>query len=71
MGWGCVLAGLVSLRSRQACAQTILALQISGEHKTGMWWFSNVLVLGGSMGYTHFRRLEMLQDHARATAPKA
>jgi hypothetical protein len=26
-----------------------------------MWWFSNVLVLGGSFAYTMVRRSEMLQ----------
>jgi len=49
----------------KACAQTILALQISGEIRSGMWWLSNALVLGGSMGYTHFRRLEMISEHAK------
>lgn len=49
----------------KACAQTILALQLSGEQRTGMWWFSNFLVLGGSAGYTHFRRLDWLKAAAR------
>jgi solute carrier family 35 (GDP-fucose transporter), member C1 len=53
----------------QACAQTILALSIAGEGRSSMWWFSNALVLGGSMGYTHFRRLEMIEQSKQA--PKA
>eukprot|EP00053_Salpingoeca_punica_P007628 m.69462 g.69462 ORF g.69462 m.69462 type:complete len:325 (+) comp14250_c0_seq1:59-1033(+) len=48
----------------KACVQTILALQISHEQRSFMWWMSNALVLGGSMGYTQVRRAEMQQAAA-------
>jgi GDP-fucose transporter C1 len=65
------MLAIISFLTVQACAQTILALQISGEVRSGMWWLSNALVLGGSMGYTHFRRLEMLSAHTAASTSKA
>jgi len=43
----------------QACAQTILALQLSGEEKSAVWWLSNLMVLGGASGYTLVRKAEM------------
>eukprot|EP00048_Salpingoeca_helianthica_P023493 m.24731 g.24731 ORF g.24731 m.24731 type:complete len:330 (+) comp8747_c0_seq1:43-1032(+) len=55
----------------KACAQTILALSIAGEARSTMWWLSNALVLGGSMGYTHFRRLEMIEQSKQQPASKA
>jgi GDP-fucose transporter C1 len=45
----------------QACAQTILALQLSGEGKSFMWWMSNAMVLGGSLGYSLVKLQEMSQ----------
>eukprot|EP00941_MAST-03F_sp_MAST-3F-sp1_P004505 g4505.t1 len=48
----------------KACAQTILALKISGEQKSFGWWFSNVLVLGGSLGYAHVKREAMRAANA-------
>lgn len=55
----------------KACAQTILALQLSGQVKSAMWWLSNAMVLGGSMGYTMVRRAEMIKadEAAKARAP--
>eukprot|EP00055_Hartaetosiga_balthica_P002998 m.6040 g.6040 ORF g.6040 m.6040 type:complete len:333 (-) comp2535_c0_seq1:373-1371(-) len=43
----------------KACAQTILALQLKGEVRTGMWWLGNLFVLGGSLGYAIVKRQEM------------
>eukprot|EP00056_Hartaetosiga_gracilis_P022879 m.33698 g.33698 ORF g.33698 m.33698 type:complete len:329 (-) comp9876_c0_seq1:146-1132(-) len=43
----------------KACAQTILALQLKGEVRTGMWWLGNLFVLGGSLGYAIAKREEM------------
>ena len=45
----------------KACAQTILAVIIYHESKTLFWWFSNAMVLGGSMAYTLVRMNEMKQ----------
>eukprot|EP01118_Nematostelium_gracile_P006704 TRINITY_DN2161_c0_g2_i1.p1 TRINITY_DN2161_c0_g2~~TRINITY_DN2161_c0_g2_i1.p1 ORF type:complete len:345 (-),score=69.55 TRINITY_DN2161_c0_g2_i1:560-1594(-) len=43
----------------KACAQTAMATRYYGEVKTGTWWFSNFLVLGGSLLYTLIKRSEM------------
>jgi GDP-fucose transporter C1 len=43
----------------QACAQTILALQIDNESRTATWWLGNLFVLGGSLGYAVVKRSEM------------
>lgn len=43
----------------KACAQTIIAVFVFPEFKTALWWFSNAMVLGGSMYYTIVRRAEM------------
>jgi GDP-fucose transporter C1 len=43
----------------KACVQTVLAVFVNDEHKNGLWWLSNVLVMGASAGYTHVRSLEM------------
>ena len=43
----------------KACAQTILACVWFSEVKPLLWWFSNVMVLGGSSAYTYVRMTEM------------
>lgn len=43
----------------KACAQTILACVWFSELKPLLWWFSNVMVLGGSSAYTYVRMTEM------------
>jgi len=48
----------------KACAQTVLAISVYQESKTFLWWFSNVMVLGGSLLYTHVKRMEMLKADA-------
>jgi hypothetical protein len=40
---------------------------LQGTVKSGLWWFSNMLVLGGSMAYTMVRRSEMMAATDRAT----
>jgi len=43
----------------KACAQTALATNYYGEVKSGAWWLSNFMVLGGSLLYTYVKRSEM------------
>jgi GDP-fucose transporter C1 len=43
----------------KACAQTVLAVSVYSESKTGLWWLSNFMVLGGSLIYTQVKRMEM------------
>ena len=47
----------------KACAQTIIAVVHFHELKTVLWWFCNMLVLGGSMLYTLVKHQEMKKDH--------
>lgn len=46
----------------KACAQTVLACLVYSESKPFWWWVSNVMVLGGSSGYTVVRMEEMKQE---------
>ena len=55
----------------KACAQTIMAVVYFTEYKTGLWWLSNGLVLGGSGAYTHVRRTEMKRQHEENQRAKA
>lgn len=43
----------------KACAQTIIAIIVSGEVKSFLWWGSNGMVLGGSTAYTYVKMKEM------------
>ena len=43
----------------KAAAQTVLATHWFAETKSSLWWFSNMVVLGGSMAYARVRQLEM------------
>jgi len=43
----------------KAAAQTVLATYWFQEVKPALWWFSNLVVLGGSMMYARVRQLEM------------
>lgn len=43
----------------KACAQTIIAIIVSGEVKSVLWWCSNAMVLGGSTAYTYVKMKEM------------
>ena len=47
----------------KACAQTILACVIYSQSKSLWWWLSNVMVLGGSSGYTYVRMIEMKKNN--------
>jgi len=47
----------------KACFQTVLAVSINDETKTGLWWLSNLFVLGGSAAYTNVRASEMRALH--------
>ena len=43
----------------KACAQTIIAIIVSRELKSLLWWSSNAMVLGGSTAYTYVKMKEM------------
>ncbi|EDV29725.1 uncharacterized protein TRIADDRAFT_20354 [Trichoplax adhaerens] len=43
----------------KACVQTVIAVSVTGDIKTTLWWFSNMLVLGGSAAYTYVKHSEM------------
>lgn len=43
----------------KACAQTVLACVVFSQTKPMWWWVSNIMVLGGSSGYTYVRMQEM------------
>jgi len=43
----------------KAAAQTVLATHWFNETKSSLWWFSNMVVLGGSLVYARVRQLEM------------
>lgn len=47
----------------KAAAQTVLATQWFQEMKSTWWWFSNFVVLGGSLAYARVRQLEMKNNH--------
>ena len=46
----------------KACAQTVIASIYYYDMKPVLWWLSNVVVLGGSLAYTHVKRQEMKKD---------
>uniref|UniRef100_A0A1I8PRB0 Sugar phosphate transporter domain-containing protein n=1 Tax=Stomoxys calcitrans TaxID=35570 RepID=A0A1I8PRB0_STOCA len=52
----------------KACAQTVIATQWYNEHKSFLWWTSNIVVLAASAAYTRVKQLEMLRQHNRSTA---
>jgi GDP-fucose transporter C1 len=52
----------------KACAQTIIASIYYFEMKPVLWWVSNVVVLAGTLAYTHVKRQEMKDDHNAAAA---
>lgn len=43
----------------KACAQTVLACVVYSEVKSGLWWISNAMVLGGSAAYSYVKMNEM------------
>ncbi|CAK8683244.1 GDP-fucose transporter 1-like [Clavelina lepadiformis] len=47
----------------KACFQTVLAVIYFQETKTGLWWFSNMLVLTGTGLYSVVRSLDMKRQH--------
>lgn len=53
----------------KACAQTILSVTINHEIKTGLWWLSNMLVIGGSTAYTVVKHSEMKAQLNQETLP--
>ena len=48
----------------KACAQTIIAVAHFHQVKSILWWFCNLLVLGGSLLYTFVKHQEMKKAHA-------
>ena len=53
----------------KACAQTILSVTVNQEIKTGLWWLSNMLVIGGSTAYTVVKHSEMKAQLNQRTLP--
>ncbi|XP_024941923.1 GDP-fucose transporter 1 [Cephus cinctus] len=47
----------------KACAQTVLASYWFHEHKSVLWWTSNVIVLGGSAAYARIKQMDMEKVH--------
>lgn len=43
----------------KAAVQTLIAVLWYSEQKTLLWFFSNFIILAGSYGYSHVRKLEM------------
>lgn len=47
----------------KACAQTILATYWFNEHKSFLWWVSNVVVLGASAAYARIRQIDLSREY--------
>ena len=54
----------------KAAAQTVLATQWFSETKSYLWWFSNMVVLAGSLAYARVRQLEMKNNTSGKTVNK-
>jgi len=54
----------------KAAAQTVLATHWFNETKSSLWWFSNMVVLGGSLVYARVRQLEMKNNTPNRTVNK-
>jgi len=54
----------------KAAAQTVIATHWFNETKSSLWWFSNMVVLGGSMVYARVRQLEMKNNIPTRTINK-
>ncbi|CAK9294657.1 unnamed protein product [Gordionus sp. m RMFG-2023] len=52
----------------KAAFQTLLGVLYYHEIKSLTWWLSNVIVLGGSMAYTHIRHSEMSASKVKNTS---
>lgn len=50
----------------KACAQTVLATYWYQETKSFMWWFSNMIILGGSAAYARIKQLDMEKQHRQS-----
>lgn len=46
----------------KSCAQTVLAVVYLASNKSGLWWTSNMMVLGGSCAYTWVKGREMKKE---------
>ena len=47
----------------KAAVQTVIACVYFSESRSGLWWLSNLTVLGGSGAYTEVKRREMKAQH--------
>lgn len=54
----------------KAAVQTVIACIYFQDHKSNLWWFSNLTVLGGSAAYTEVKRREMQKQHKEESAGK-
>jgi len=52
----------------KACAQTVIAVVYFATFKSSLWWFCNLLVLGGSGLYTYVKAGDMKKAAASAAA---
>lgn len=53
----------------KACAQTVLAVVYNQSSKSFLWWTSNMMVLGGSSGYTWVKGMEMRRSDPPGPPP--
>ena len=54
----------------KAAVQTVIACVYFNDHKSSLWWLSNLTVLGGSGAYTEVKRREMKKQHREETLDK-
>lgn len=45
----------------KACFQTVIAVIYSHEHKSSLWWISNITILVASAAYSRIKQMEMEQ----------
>ena len=53
----------------KACAQTVIAVIYFATFKSSLWWFCNILVLGGSALYTYVKSADMKKAASAKPAP--
>lgn len=49
----------------KACLQTVIAVIYRHEHKSSLWWLSNITILVASAAYSRIKQLEM--EHHRSS----
>jgi len=51
----------------KACFQTVIAVMWNQEIKTSLWWFANLMVLGGTCSYSLVKSYDMKKQHQNET----